>query len=367
MLDLNTYSQTTTPKRLGKTLLLTAVFNTAIAVLLTTIGFGPAFVHTLIFAQCIGLTICTCVVLTLHLSKNANAPVRGIMLGVALSAGTAIGTAIGVAAIGLPMGGFHARKVFLWKIVGVSIMFGLIITYFFHSKEKLAASMEMAHEERIKRLSSEKSALEANLKRLQAQVEPHFLFNTLSNIVSLMDTDPVNAKTMQMDLIRYLRTALGRTRDQETTLGQELELIRAYLDIFKVRMGERLQYAIDVPQSLTGQPMAPLLLQPIVENALLHGLSPKIDGGHIQIIADTNGRILKIEISDSGVGMADHQQPGVGLSNVRARLAQLYGSQGRLVIKARQPCGVTVVVEVPFADGHDGYHRNTSKVRHAKP
>lgn len=182
-----------------------------------------------------------------------------------------------------------------------------------------------------------------------------------------MDTDPVNAKTMQMDLIRYLRTALGRTRDQETTLGQELELIRAYLDIFKVRMGERLQYAIDVPEPLTGQPLAPVLLQPIVENALLHGLAPKIDGGHIHIIVVTDGRSLKIEISDNGIGMADHQQPGVGLSNVKARLAQLYGSQGRLVIKETQPCGVTVVVEVPFADGHEGPHRNIIKVRHGKP
>jgi sensor histidine kinase YesM len=342
--------QPLTPARLLGTLSLTVLFNTAIAILLTTIGFGTTFWHALLFAQCIGLTICACVVLTKHLFGQSHVLVRGILLGAALLAGTAIGTALGEAISGLSVGGFHAGNTFVWKIVGVSIMFGLIITYFFHNQEQLAASTKMIHEERIKRLSSEKLALEANLKRLQAQVEPHFLFNTLSTIVSLMDTDPADAKAMLMDLTRYLRTVLGRTRDRETTLGQEVELIRAYLDIFKIRMGRRLQYEIAVPQALAGQPLAPMLLQPIVENAVLHGLEPTVEGGQVNIRATAVGGRVKIEIADTGGGMADHHHAGVGLANVRERLARLYGNQARLVIEENQPHGVAVVIEVPMMD-----------------
>lgn len=348
MFDFKSYSQPPTLARVAKTLLYTAVFNTAIAVLLTVVGFSHPFLHTLGFSQCIGLTISICVMWTLYVVKNKGVIVRGIAHVAALVAGAFGGTAIGALVIDLPEGLFGVRNAFLWQIVGISILFGMIITYFFYSKEKLSATVQMAQEERIKRLSSEKLALEANLKRLQAQVEPHFLFNTLSNIVSLMDTDPANAKTMQMDLIRYLRTALGRARDKETTLGQEADLIRAYLDVFKVRMGERLQYTIDIPDSLKDTSLAPMLLQPIVENALLHGLTPKIDGGFIRIRAERQGGHTQIEISDTGKGLADHQLPGVGLTNVKERLAQLYGGNGRLLIKENQPCGVVVVVEVPL-------------------
>lgn len=350
MFNSASYAQTLNPTRLLGTLSLTVLFNTAIAVLLTTIGFGTTFWHALVFAQCIGLTICACVVLTNRLFRQHHVLVRAILLGAALLAGTAIGSALGAAVRGLPAGGFHIGNIFVWKIVGVSIMFGLIITYFFHNQAQLAASTQMVHEERIKRLSSEKLALEANLKRLQAQVEPHFLFNTLSTIVSLMDTDPADAKAMLMDLTRYLRTALGRTRDRETTLGQEMELVRAYLDIFKIRMGRRLRYDIDVPQPLADQPLAPMLLQPIVENAVLHGLESTVAGGYVNIRATAVGGRVNIEIADTGSGMADQHTPGVGLANVRERLARIYGNQARLVIEENRPHGVAVVIEVPMMD-----------------
>ncbi len=350
MFDMKSYAQPPSFVRLGRTLLYTAAFNTIIALLLVMVGFGRPFIHTLLYSQCIGLTICMCVVWSLYAVRNRGVAARSIAVVAALVLGAIAGTALGATFIQLPGDPIHTKSMYLWQILGISILFGMIITYFFHSKEKLSATIHLAQEERIKRLSSEKLALEADLKRLQAQVEPHFLFNTLSNIVSLMDSDPAKAKTMQMDLIRYLRTALGRIRDKATTLGQEADLIRAYLDIFKIRMGERLQYTIDIPDQLKELPLAPMLLQPIVENALLHGLEPKIEGGHIRIRAEEQGGIVSIEISDSGNGMVDHQQPGIGLANVKRRLAQLYGKQGALVIRENQPCGAVVVVAIPVEE-----------------
>jgi sensor histidine kinase YesM len=236
----------------------------------------------------------------------------------------------------------------IWQIMGYGILFGLIVTPFFFSRKRLADTMAMAQEERLKRLSSEKLAVEADLKRLQAQIEPHFLFNTLSNILSLMDTDLAKAKSMQLDLIRYLRTSLGRTRNQETTLQQEVELIQAYLDIFKIRMGERLEYEIDIPATLLDHPLPPMLLQPLVENAIIHGLEPKIDGGKITLSATMNKDILEIDIADTGNGLCPQHRPGVGLANVKKRLAQLYGEKGRLIIRKNQPRGVLVQITVPY-------------------
>ena len=349
MFDFKSYSQPPTFARVGKTLLYTAAFNTAIAVLLSIVGFSHPFLHTLGFSQCIGLTICICVMWTMYAVRKKGIVMRGAANIAALIVGAFGGTAIGASVISFPEDVLSVTNTFLWKIVGISLLFGIIIIYFFHSREKLSATVQMAQEERIKRLSSEKLALEANLKRLQAQVEPHFLFNTLSNIVSLMDTDPSKAKSMQMDLIRYLRTALGRAREKETTLGQEVDLIRAYLDIFKIRMGERLHYTIEIPKGLNDTPLAPMLLQPIVENALLHGLEPKIEGGHIHIRAERRSDTIRIEISDTGNGLVFHQQPGVGLANVRERLNQLYGSRGMLMLEENQPCGVVAAIEMPLA------------------
>jgi sensor histidine kinase YesM len=272
---------------------------------------------------------------------------RSLTQGIAIAVGSVLGTTLALNLAGLSNGNSARAPGFYLQVVGISMMFGCIVSYFFYFKRKLSASVQMIQEERIKRLSSEKQVLEANLQRLQAQIEPHFLFNTLSNILSLMDTDPVAAKSMQMNLIRYLRTSLSRTRNPTTTLGQEADLVQAFLDIYKIRMGPRLQYAIDIPESLTNRPFAPMLIQPLVENAVLHGLEPKIEGGEIKVRASETGSHLKLEISDTGSGLSKNQRPGVGLSNVEERLRHLYGSEGRLLIKEKQPSGLILIIEVP--------------------
>jgi sensor histidine kinase YesM len=298
-----------------------------------------------------------------RLTRDTGRTTQVVALLLAIALGALTGTSLGVLAmrsagkVNLLDGGFLAR------VVAISIFFGLIITYFFHSRQQLTASAALISEERIKRLASEKQLLQADLKRLQAQIEPHFLFNTLSNIVSLMDSDPPRAKRMQLDLIQYLRTSLRQSRDRTTTLGKEIALLSAYLDIYRIRMGGRLRYRIDIEPQLDRCLMAPLLLQPLVENAVIHGLEPKIDGGWLHLSAKRCGDWLKIEVTDNGVGLGGGKPPGVGLTNVRERLENLFVPPGRLSIEPRSPQGVRVVMELPL----EGMAASTRSQTHAAP
>jgi hypothetical protein len=335
-------------KPLLTTLGCTIAFNTAIAGLLLAVGFGASIGMTWVFSQCVGLSICLLVVIASRLAQDKGRAFQVVVVSLAISLGALAGTSLGALAMRVADRGYPLDGGFLLRVVAISIFFGLIITYFFHSRQQLTASAELISAERIKRLASEKQLLQADLKRLQAQIEPHFLFNTLSNIVSLMDSHPPKAKQMQLDLIQYLRTSLRQSRDRATTLGQEIALLSAYLDIYKIRMGERLSYDIDIPPQLGSSLFAPLLLQPLVENAVLHGLEPKIEGGWIRLRARPRGAWLIIEVIDNGVGMEAGKPPGVGLTNVRERLANLFTPPGRLTIESRSPQGVRVVMEVPW-------------------
>lgn len=226
-------------------------------------------------------------------------------------------------------------------------MFGSIITYFFSSREQIAESQARIQEEKIKRLTSEKKAAEANLKLLQAQIEPHFLFNTLSNVLSLLDSNPKKGKSMLIDFIQYLRASLTKIRQEKATLGQEMDMIEAYLSIFKVRMGDRLHYKIDLPKNLKSISFPPMLIQPLVENAIKHGLEPKIDGGEILIRGIEKDGRLRLEVHDTGIGFKGEHDSGLGLSNIRERLSSIFGDNGRLRLEENSPHGLIATIEVP--------------------
>ncbi len=184
---------------------------------------------------------------------------------------------------------------------------------------------------------ADKERATAELKTLRAQVEPHFLYNTLSNVVILIDHDPKTARHMTERLIGYLRHTLYASRRDCALLGDELAIIADYLEILRLRMGERLSYTIDADETVRALPLAPMLLQPLVENAIKHGLEPKIEGGNIHIIALRSGNALDISVEDTGLGFgvsADTAGSGSGLANVRARLAAIYGQHARLIIEA---------------------------------
>ena len=211
-----------------------------------------------------------------------------------------------------------------------------------------AEATELAEAEQLKR-----QLVEARMQAMQAQVEPHFLFNTLASIDHLIETDPPRASTMQKNLIQYLRAALPKMRESATTLGRETDLIRAYLEILKVRMDDRLATEFAVPDGLRSAAFPPMMLQSVIENAIKHGLEPKPEGGTVRVAAEIVDGHLRVSVADSGLGFDPDNNTatrgtGLGLSNIRERLALLYGNQGRLTVRPNAPVGTIVEIELPY-------------------
>ena len=345
-----------TPKSVLRSLFITFIFDTIIAIFLSAIQFGEGFISNFIFSQCIGLSICSCVLIALHGFQKVKPIFQTIMVGAALLTGTLIGSFLGTLVSGLSTSDVFERHGLI-QLLFLGVMFGSIITYIFSSRAQIADSEARIQEEKIKRLTSEKKVVEANLKLLQAQIEPHFLFNTLSNVLSLFETDSERAKSMLVDFIQYLRASLLKIRDEKATLGQEMEMIQAYLSIFKVRMGDRLHFRIDLPKSLERISFPPMLIQPLVENAIKHGLEPKVDGGKIFISGKEKDGILRLEVVDTGDGFKEGKNFGMGLSNIRERLQSLYGNSGRLILEENQPNGLKATIEVPHGEPRSHYCR----------
>ena len=197
---------------------------------------------------------------------------------------------------------------------------------------------------------TEKELTVAKLSLLHAQVEPHFLYNTLASAQYLTRSDPARADEMLGNLITYLRHSLPRTEDSLSTLGEELERARAYLEILKIRMGPRLALQIEVPEALKAIPLPSMMLQTLVENAIKHGLEPKSGGGTVWIIARQVDDALAVTVADDGQGFnVQSSGTGIGLKNVRERLRLAYGNAASFNIVANFPNGVAATINVPVA------------------
>ena len=212
---------------------------------------------------------------------------------------------------------------------------------------------ELTADEATRRAETEqlqRTVVEARMQALQAQIEPHFLFNTLASVDQLIQTDPPRASKMQRSLIRYLRSAMPQMRDATArpTLGQQVDLCVAFLEIMAVRMEDRLQSVVNVPEGLRSAVFPSMMLQTLVENAIKHGLEPKADGGRVEIRAEIADGQLAVHVLDSGVGFAPKTEGGVGLANVRERLAALYGDRAELVITVPQTGGTCATIKVPY-------------------
>jgi hypothetical protein len=190
--------------------------------------------------------------------------------------------------------------------------------------------------------------LQARLSALQAQIEPHFLFNTLANVRRLYETTPERGREMLSCLIDYLRAALPSMRSANSTLGRELDLARSFLTILQMRMGERLQFSISAEAGLLDAPMPPMVMPTLVENAVKHGLGPLPEGGRIDVRARRAGEDIEIEVRDTGAGFTASKGSGVGLANTRSRLAGLYGTRASLQLAAGAPRGVVATLRLPF-------------------
>ncbi|KRA20041.1 MULTISPECIES: histidine kinase [unclassified Lysobacter] len=204
---------------------------------------------------------------------------------------------------------------------------------------------------------TEKELTVAKLSLLHAQVEPHFLYNTLASAQYLTRTDPARADEMLGHLIQYLRHSLPRTEDALSTLGQELERAQAYLEILRIRMGPRLAVQIEVPDALRQTPLPPMMLQTLVENAIKHGLEPRSGGGMVWILARRDGHAVAVTVADDGEGFgAQPGGTGIGLKNVRERLRLVYGADASLAVVANFPNGVAATITVPAAFDRDARH-----------
>jgi len=193
----------------------------------------------------------------------------------------------------------------------------------------------------------ERRVVEARMAALQAQVEPHFLFNTLANLRYLIRTDADAAQQMLDHLVGYLQNALPDMRSVSSTVQRELDLARAYLSIMQIRMGERLQFLIDAEEDALAMPLPPAMLISLVENAVKHGLERASRPGVIVIAAEVRGDSLRVTVRDNGIGLTEHSGQGFGLANIHQRLALLYGARASLTVSASEPCGVDAVLTVP--------------------
>jgi two-component sensor histidine kinase len=240
-----------------------------------------------------------------------------------------------------------ARYCFL-NIFFTTLSWGALLTgalSFLERERRMAAATQRASLERI---DLDRQMAEARLQVLQAQIEPHFLFNSLATILGLYRQDAREGSRLIKDLADYLRGALPQMRETVSTLRRELTLSQAYLRVLQVRMGNRLKVEIDVPRRLQEASVPPMMLPTLVENAVKHGIAPAPKGGTVHIRAEQMGTRLRVAVSDDGAGFRHTSGAGVGLANLRARLATLFGTDASLDVVANVDAGVTATLELPL-------------------
>ncbi len=340
------------PNQLINSLIITFFFDSIIALVLHYMVLDKnQFIDVMVISQLIGLSICLFVHSGMYLTENR----LNISSIIGIFTGLIFGIILGSLLSWIYLYFFRGidSSEFITGVLTYGIVFGLVfgipIIYFFASREKIAESEKQIAKEKIKRLSMEKEAAMTTLRLLQAQIEPHFLFNTLSNVISLFDIDVNKAKQMLIDLNEYLRISLQRTRQEMITLDQELDLVRQYMDIFKIRMGDRLSYTIQNNTGNTPVLFPPLIIQPLVENSIKYGIEPKMSGGSIEIDCQIKNSALEIVITDTGMGFDDDaNDAGIGINNVSQRLENIYGNMASLTLTQNYSSGIKATIRVPL-------------------
>ncbi len=326
-----------------------AIFNTGIAILLSAAHFGGDFVTNFIYSQCIGMIAWLLIDVPRRLLWGDERPPVVPMIAlvsVAMLCASLGGTWLASKWLGHPWPWNVGRGTSGLLISTVAALFA--VTYFYQRQRTLHMEIEAARE-KSRADTIERQVAETRLRLLQAQIEPHFLFNTLANVHALIPLDAARAQQMLGHLDGFLRAALAAARKERNTLADEFALLRSYLEILAIRMGRRLAFSLSLPAELSELKMPPMLLQPLVENAVKHGLEPKIEGGRVDISAAMENEVLFIRIADTGLGNSPVEEAGLGLAHVRERLAALYGDAGSLKIADNPSGGTTVTVKIPAA------------------
>jgi signal transduction histidine kinase len=341
-----------TPTGVAQVAAASAVVWAVAAALLYILAPGlDSFPRLLVFAECVGLTMLACVLLLKPQQRlgRLGAGTRWLLTGViAIPVGYLLGHQIAFLLLGEPMRMGGHRHIGLVPILFTVLVGGLGLRHF--------ATREQLSKEAAARSEAQRLAVDSQLRLLRAQLEPHMLFNTLANLRSLVREDVDRAESMIDQLIVYLRSALAASQTESVPLRREFAQLRAYLDIMALRMGPRLSFRLELPADLEATQVPPMLLQPLVENAIKHGLEPKVGSGSIEVVARATPAGIEIRINDSGLGLpADEEdEPAArsagtsyGLQHVRDRLRAVYGPAARLSLERRHPTGVSALVFIP--------------------
>jgi signal transduction histidine kinase len=238
-----------------------------------------------------------------------------------------------------------------WQFVGDTLRFtalGAAVVMIHVMRTRSETASAATHETKVAREVLAKQTIEARLQLMEAQIEPHFLFNSLANVQRLYETDPEAGQRLLDNFKIYLAGALAQMRDAGATVGREADLASAYLEVLQARMGERLRFKVEVPQDLRDQPFPPMMLITLVENAVKHGIHRSPTGGNIAVRARRDSERLCVEVADTGAGFQSHSGKGIGLANIRARLHALFGDRAQLSLGANAPSGVVASIMVPI-------------------
>jgi signal transduction histidine kinase len=340
---------------------ITAVINVMIALFLTyVLRIGGNLYENLVFSFCIGTLTWLFIDGGRLLLWGTGRPTRlwfFFLCLIAILGARILGEMMAVNIIGIPANNYipmweqKAPRFFI-----LTIWISICITWFFWNRGKVADIMAQCEAEKARAAAIEKQAIQAQLQLLQAQIEPHMLFNTLANLQCMIAIDPTRAQHMLDQLILYLRATLSSSRAEEITLDHEFSSMQAYLELMSVRMGSRLSYSLRLPDALREVQIPPMLLQPLVENAIKHGIEPKIEGGRIEVLASAEEQKLRLSVTDTGLGLESpentdaprHNGTNVGLANVRERLQALYGERASFSLTPNEPTGVIAQLIIPL-------------------
>ncbi len=326
----------------------TLIFCLTLPILFALLGDEDPFIYNLVFSFSIGFLAHLFGSISVYLLKNYNAWFQWLAVLNSIILATLLGVRFAFWATGadqdLPD---DILYVSIAASLPMGLFFGGIIMWVFYSRAKVAKADAERLELQLHSEMSEKQLSQAQLNLLQAQIEPHFLFNTLATVHSLIEAEPKRASSLLEEVNTYLRTALDHSRSKDCLLAHEIHMLRSYLGIMKTRMGTRFEFDIIIDNTVLKLPFPPMLLQPLVENAIKHGLEPKINGGTLQISGMLKNGKLCLDVIDSGVGFADFKGEGIGLSNVRDRLNTLYSGAAIFEISELGKRGVRASIQIP--------------------
>lgn len=324
---------------------LTILFCALVAAVVTLASPSLAgFARWLLIVESIGITsvaIGTLLSRVPRLRRCSPAAAHLVIGGIAVPSGYVIGSSLAYTLLGEPLPILQPEPRRIVALVATALA-GVLLVY-------VDAMRHRIQNEATARLEAQRLATDAELRMLRAQLEPHMLFNTLANLRSLVDVDPKLAQSMIDQIITYLRGTLAASRAESLPLSQEFAQLRAYLEIMALRMGHRMTYRLELPPALEEFAVPPMLLQPLVENAIKHGIEPKVGSSTLEVAAARDDGAIVVTVADTGRGMPVDATAGsgYGVEHVRDRLRAFFGPAATLTLTRNAPAGTRAVVRIP--------------------